>query len=554
MTGASRFALFVTLASTLSACTKTAETPPPNKYDQKPKGALIEEVAPEEPENWFLKGPASGAEGTGADDAYSQLPLSAGSPIIVAVIDSGVDIDHEDLKGRIWVNAKEIPNNNVDDDGNGYVDDVNGWSFLGSLDKEGKIVNLEQEQLEVTRELVRLKRKKAASGDVLSPEDQTLLDEYTKVVEKERADATEEINTSGALAKEFESLFPIVQPTVGGELKELTLAKVEAISSNDSEVNEAKEKLIALFVDNKLTDASRIYRRIENAEASLKYHFNEEFEPRKHVIGDDPENYDDRAYGNNDVKGPEGSHGTHVSGIIAATRGNGIGIDGVAASAIIMPIRAVPDGDERDKDVANSIRYAVDNGARVINMSFGKGYSPGKAAVDQAMLYAESKGVLIVHASGNSSQDIDAAPSFPSRKLLGENGRALRNWLEIGASSFKKSEVLPAAFSNYGQREVDFFAPGVKIKSTIPGNEYAAFSGTSMASPVAAGVAALVLGQKPSLDARGVRDLLRANVRTYDGLVVRLPGSDPIQATLFSRLSLTGGIVDAFATIKKVLP
>src|SRR5690606_1922401 len=267
------------------------------------------------------------------------------------------------------------------------------------------------------------------------------------------------------------------------------------------------------------------------------------------IVGDDytlqgEETYG--TYGNNDVIGPDSSHGTHVSGSIAAVRDNALGIKGVATNVKIMAIRVIPNGDERDKDVANSIRYAVDNGARVINMSFGKMYSPFKKAVDEAVRYAESKGVLLVHAAGNDNKNNDFIPSYPNRTDV-KAQREFNNWLEIGASSFKKGLELPADFSNFGKKTVDFFAPGVDILSTTPDNTYDTYSGTSMASPTAAGVATLLLSFRPELSATDVRSLMIDTSRRYPNLKVNLPGTET--PVLFSSLSITGTVVDAFEAV-----
>ena len=245
--------------------------------------------------------------------------------------------------------------------------------------------------------------------------------------------------------------------------------------------------------------------------------------------------------------GPDSSHGTHVAGIIAAVRDNNLGMKGVATNVKIMALRAIPNGDERDKDVANSIRYAVDNGAQIINMSFGKAFSPFKKVVDEAVRYAESKGVLLVHAAGNSNQNNDTEANFPNR-FDRAKGKEFTNWLEIGASSFQKGRSLPATFSNYGKKSVDFFAPGVDILSTVPDNKYDTYSGTSMASPTAAGVATLLLSYEPSMKAEELRALMIDTSRRYPKLQVNLPGSET--PVLFSSLSVYGSIVDVFEATK----
>jgi subtilisin family serine protease len=240
-------------------------------------------------------------------------------------------------------------------------------------------------------------------------------------------------------------------------------------------------------------------------------------------------------------------HGTHVSGIIAAARNNGIGIDGVANNVKIMAIRAVPDGDERDKDVANAIRYAVDNGAQIVNMSFGKAFSPNKSYVDEAIKYAESKGVLLVHAAGNSGENSDIAKNYPNKYVTKK--KVAGNWIEVGASAWGDGDKLAASFSNYGKKNVDLFAPGVEIYSTTPGNKYESLQGTSMASPVTAGVAAILLSYFPDLSAADLKDILMKSVRTFDGLMVVKPGTKD-EMVDFTSLSVSGGIVNAFTAVK----
>lgn len=285
---------------------------------------------------------------------------------------------------------------------------------------------------------------------------------------------------------------------------------------------------------------------LKGQEATLASYSTDPNAHRKEVVGDDPFNINDRNYGNNNVAAGVPSHGTHVSGIIAAIRDNGIGMDGITNDVLIMPIRTVPNGDERDKDVALAIRYAADNGAEVINMSFGKPFSPGKKWVDDAIKYAESKDVLLVHAAGNDNNDLDTAGDFPSAVFL--NNAVAPNVITVGASTGGPDSLLAAAFSNYGQTRVDVFAPGQDVYSTIPGNKYASYSGTSMATPVVTGIAALILEYYPSLTAEQVKYVIEHSVTKFPGLMVKKPGSDKMVP--FSTLSVTGGIVNAYAALK----
>jgi subtilisin family serine protease len=281
----------------------------------------------------------------------------------------------------------------------------------------------------------------------------------------------------------------------------------------------------------------------------LAYELNPQFNPRD-IVGDDPSNMAQRAYGNRDVTGPDADHGTHVAGIVGAVRQGDSTAEGVAAEVRLMAVRVVPDGDERDKDVANGIRYAVDNGAQIINMSFGKGFSPDKRAVDDAVKYAESRGVLLVHASGNDGEDLATEPNFPHATYL-DGGRAA-NWIEVGASSWRGGGELAADFSNYGRAQVDLFAPGVDILSTVPGGGYERNSGTSMAAPVVSGVAALLMSYFPQLTAKDVKRILIETAARYPDALVRRPGGKE-ELVRFGDLSMTGGVVDAYAAVRAAL-
>jgi cell wall-associated protease len=271
---------------------------------------------------------------------------------------------------------------------------------------------------------------------------------------------------------------------------------------------------------------------------------------RGEVVQDKYDDLNDRFYGNNDVMATNPMHGTHVAGIIGAVRNNGIGINGVADNVRIMAIRAVPDGDEHDKDIALAIRYAVDNGAKVINMSFGKSFSPQKKWVDDAMKYAESKDVLLVHAAGNESTDIDHAENYPN-PIYQQNGKRTTNWISVGASG-PEADELAASFSNYGKKEVDVFSPGVKIYSTLPGgNVYGNEQGTSMASPVTAGLAALILSYYPELSASQVKEIIIKSVTPVTGLQVFKPSKEGEENLVtFSDLSASGGVINATEAIK----
>lgn len=484
--------------------------------------------------------------GTATEKAYSSL-LNGKKPkkkVIVAVIDSGVDIEHEDLDDVIWVNTDEIPDNGKDDDNNGYVDDVHGWNFIGGPD--GRHVGFDT--YEVTRELARLSpRFEEADPANLSEDEQEEYAYYQKVKaaydERFQRNQQNYLNTRfaySALAKADSIL------TAHFGTDEYTSEQLEKLNSSDEQVQNATN--IAMYFKQFDIDLDDLRRQSENLEGSIRYGLNPTYDPRD-IVGDDYDDPSDRYYGNNNVKGPEPFHGTHVAGIIAAERDNDLGVKGIANSVEIMVIRAVPNGDERDKDVANAIRYAVENGADIINMSFGKDFSPQKELVDEAVRFADENNVLLVHAAGNDAENLDSTASFPTRTYLDGSGQA-ELWLDVGASSLSVDEQLAASFSNYGLRSVDLFAPGVNMYSTVPGNGYDHADGTSAAAPVVSGVAALIMSYYPELTARQVRDILVESVVTYPGTKVVAPGSGGSKV-VFSSLSMSGGIVNSYEALKK---
>jgi cell wall-associated protease len=480
--------------------------------------SFIEDLeSPSETFYWQHLSPNEGYQGVQADRVYEEMKLNHSQEIIVAVIDSGVDIYHEDLQGKLWINVGEIPDNGIDDDQNGYIDDVHGWNFIGGAD--GK--NIGPDSLEVAREVTRLKKLKEqrnSQGYDLSPAEEALYQEVLKVVSDNLTEGNKNLKKYKEALAQYEPAEVIILERT--HIEEVNKDELEQLISVDDEVNAARDLLLELIEDFGLK--SRINSVIGYYSDVVQYYYNPEFDPRAEIVADDYLNPADRFYGNNDVTGPDSSHGTHVSGIIAANRENEIGIKGIASNVKIMAIRAVPNGDERDKDVANSIIYAVDNGAQIINMSFGKGYSPYKGLVDQAVAYAASKGVLLIHAAGNDSHNNDLGHNYPTDVSLG--GINFPNWIEVGASTWDSGPLVVAPFSNFGKKQVDIFAPGFQIYSTTPSNKYAKYNGTSMAAPTVTGVAALVASQHKSLvsNSRALRELLLQSSR-------RLPLAEVVQ-------------------------
>jgi len=503
------------------------------------------------PENWFNLAPSDGVPGVSAEKAYEELLQNRrGKEVVVAVLDSGVDYEHEDLDDVMWVNEDEIPGNGIDDDNNGYVDDIHGWNFLGN--KQGE--NIAHDNLEVTRLYKKYKAMfEGKEVSDLSKKEKALYakyEEYEEVIEKKRKELEEFVGLYNALSEAMNKLDEQL------EEEKVSLKDLEEVESDDPMMGYAVQVARKMMTDEGQT-FERVVRDLNDGakyfNSQYNYHYNTEFDPRP-LINDNFQDPYDRDYGNNDVRGPDAEHGTHVAGIIAAERDNGIGMDGVAKNVRIMSVRTVPDGDERDKDVAAAIVYAVDNGASIINMSFGKGASPRKEVVDKAVRYAKKNDVLIVHAAGNDGKEISTDNNFPTDKyekrpflnLFGP--KYAENWIEVGALNWQKGENLAAPFSNYSRDHVDLFAPGMAIYSTIPFDEYEDNQGTSMAAPVVSGVAALLRSYFPDLTAEQVKSILLQTARKQKIEVIK-PGTEE-KVVPFTSLSVTGGVVNAYEAVK----
>ena len=456
--------------------------------------------------------------GMSVDKAYKELIKGKkGKKVIVGIVDSGVDINHEDLKGVIWTNPKEIAGNGIDDDKYGYIDDIHGWNFLGDA---------VHEQLEMTR----IVKKGPGTPDY----------------DKAKAQLEEELKGIQPQKQQLDFILN-AEKTIVNHLKknDFTIEEVKAIQSDDTSVRQAK----ALFsqILSKSTKAE-FDKQIEEFKdyiyGQVNYNLNVEYDGRK-IVGDNPDDLNDTKYGNNNVIGPEpneAKHGTHVAGIVAQVRGNGLGGDGVTNNAQIMTLRAVPNGDEYDKDIALAIRYAVDNGAKVINGSFGKYYSQHKEWVMDAIKYAESKDVLVVIAAGNESYDLDVTNKYPNDTYDGSPEYA-KNVLIIGALSPSYGSKVIADFSNYGKNNVDIYAPGDEIYATTPLNSYEYLQGTSMASPNVAGVATLIRSYYPKLTSVQVKQIIMESGTPLKNQVVI--GEDKHKAN-FADASKSGRIVNAY--------
>ena len=494
--------------------------------------------------NWYNKDlKQDKIAGASVDKLYSEI-LKDKAPkkaIIVAVIDGGIDIKHKDLEGRIWINTNEIPDNGIDDDKNGYIDDVYGWNFIGNANGE----NINAAPLEKTRMLRELeKRFEGKDEKDLSGKDLEDYKLYVKI-QKSYLSSFVESNMMYNNLKDFMDNINVSKEILSNYLKneDFTEADVKKISSNDENINSAKSFM--MYIYKQKIDIAEIKTYYDYLDDEVNSQLNKDFFPRRDIIGDDLNDFTDTKYGNNDITGPRAEHGSFGAGIIACVRNNDLGINGVADSAKIMAIRVVPDGDEYDKDVALAIRYAVDNGAKVINMSFGKDFSPHADKVWDAMKYASDKNVLLIHAAGNEAENNDTIVHYPISDLKGKG--KVENFMVIGANEMKAKKFLPAAFSNYGKTTVDLFAPGVDVISIAPKDKYSVASGTSFSAPVTSGVAALLWSYFPEKSAAQIKEAMMKSVTNLGKTQVYLPGERGSKTkVLFGDLSISAGVVNAY--------
>ena len=500
------------------------------------------------PNNWHqLDRAETGYYGISLDKAYDFLKGRKSQPVVVAVIDSGVDTLQEALKPVLWKNPGEIPGNGIDDDKNGYVDDVYGWNFLGG--KDGR--NVKEDSYEGARVYWKLKNKYGDNiPDTNSLSGQAKVEAITYLKAKEKM--VDNVNPTETLM--LERLLPTLEK--GDSIIAKDLGKTE-FDGNDLKgykpVQPEARTAVGIYLSiQRMNNSNDITNQqiLDNLRGEIRKAASATTPPkdfRGEIVQDNYDDINDRYYGNPDVMAGTPSHGTHVSGIIGAVKIGDDGMHGIANNVRIMAIRAVPDGDEHDKDIANAIRYAVDNGAKVISMSFGKSFSPEKKWVDDAVKYAASKDVLLVHAAGNDAKDIDTEDNYPN--AIYQNGEKAKNYITVGASGDATNGGFTADFTNYGKNDVDVFAPGVNIYSTLPGGDkYGSMSGTSMAAPVVSGLAALILQYFPTLSAEQVKYVIEKSA-TPEKEKVNLPGGDGKLVNL-SDISKTGGEINAYNAVK----
>jgi cell wall-associated protease len=504
---------------------------------------------PEPPKFWHLMDlKEDGYFGISIKQAYQFVKGKQSKPVVIATLDSGIDTAQKDLKSILWVNAKEIAGNGIDDDKNGYVDDVHGWNFLGG--KGGKADFTET--TEEVREYNKLKDKYASLTEATATDKkafaywQRVKTIYDSTITKARTE-TEQLQpimnavmvTSGYIKK-------ALKLGANDTFKQADLSRLKA--TNDTLSNSKYVWMTMFGQEGSNATNAAVIKDMSEYLAKLNNDLTPDLEARKRIVGDNVDSLDGKPYGNNILKYADASHGTGVAGLIGAVRNNNYGINGVADNVRIMPVKVVPNGDEYDKDVANAIRYAVDNGAKIINMSFGKQLSPHKEWVDEAFKYAASKDVLLVLASGNENNDMDKEPDYPNDHFL-DGSTDADNVINVGASGARSGENLAGDFSNYGKANVDVFAPGVKVTTIDTDAEFNTEDGTSFSSPITAGIAALILEYYPTLSAKQLKQAILASATPLTGTMVFKPGSKTEKVD-FTTLSKTGGIVNAYEALQ----
>ncbi len=492
---------------------------------------------------------SSNTYGVNTQNAYKYLESKGlkAKPVIVGVLDSGVEVDHPGLIKNMWKNVNEVPNNGKDDDGNGYIDDIYGWNFSG-----GKKGDVDIDNMEVTRVVKKFQSIFEGSNSTQNKANQAKMPEEFAMYMKSKEIFTKksvEAKQNYETYKRIQGMIPLMITMLNG--KNLTQEVVGALKPTTAEQAMAAAVLSQISRDPSVADKgpaevqtfleAQMKEALDYYEPQATKQYNLDYDPRASIVGDNYEDYSERKYGNNHYEGPDAQHGTHVAGIIAGLpQGTEVQYGVGYKTAKIMTVRAVPDGDERDKDIANAVRYAVDNGAKILNMSFGKPVSPGKEVVWDAFKYAESKGVLLVKAAGNENENIAENVYYPTNFKNVEDAKPfINNMIVVGAST-NDNDFLRASFSNYNQKMVNVFAPGDKIYSTVPDGKYEYLQGTSMASPVVAGAASVLLAYMPNLTpAQMIEALVKTSNKSSVNAMINSNTNNR-----FDLISEAGGVID----------
>ncbi len=452
--------------------------------------------------------------------------------IILAIIDSGIDTTVVDLQAALWKNPKEKLDGK-DNDRNGYVDDLNGWNFLGTKDGSFNMISAGTQEY---REFKRLFPKYKYCDSTMIPEDTTEYAYYKKMRKKAGIQNYlrffEYVSLKNEAYRSLDSLLRL-QPLLAKDT--LTLEGLRQLSMTDDELwNKAYQSiLVDIYRANRHTRWDELMEGHQEQFDLMRKRIEgiEKDRDKRLLMGDDMKDIDDRFYGNRILQTEDCEHGTIVAGIIAGQGKSAGSPQGIYPEARLMIIRAVPNGDEYDKDVATAIRYAVDNGAKIINLSLGKYNSPQADMVSQAIAYAARKDVLLLQSAGNNARNIDSLSYFPASK--DKKGKVFPNYMRVGASD---KQGKPCSFSNYGKEEVDVFAPGVEVTSVTVGGRYTQSQGTSIASPAAAATAAIIRSYFPRLKAAQVKNILIETAR-------------PLPSNKYCR----GGVIDALRAVESAM-
>ena len=533
------FRSFITCTFLLAALT----------IDQPVSAQVMPRPEPEPPRHWQLMDlKDDGYFGISLKPAYLFVKGKKSKTVLIATIDSGVDTLQKDLKSILWINPKEIPGNGIDDDHNGYIDDIHGWNFLGGAGGKADF----NETTEEVREYNKLKGKYAALTEATATDKrafaywQRVKTIYDTTINKSQTETAQLQPIMNALMATSGYIKKSLNIGAGDTFKEADLVRIKTTNDTLSQSKYVWATIFSQEGGNK-TNAAIIKDLSEYLE-KLNNNLSPDLEARKRIVGDNVDSMDHKPYGNNLLKFADASHGTGVAGLIGAVRGNNYGINGVADNVRIMALKTVPNGDEYDKDVANAIHYAVDNGAKVINMSFGKKISPHKEWVDEAFKYAAAKDVLLVLAAGNDNDDMDKDPDYPNDLFLDGSTTDADNLINVGASGSRLNDHLAGDFSNYGKKMVDVFAPGVKVTTIDTDAEFNTEDGTSFSAPITSGIAALVLEYYPTLSAKQLKQVILASATPLTGTMVYKPGSKTEKVD-FTTLCKTGGIVNAYKAL-----
>jgi len=512
-------------------------------------GQTLPPSQPDPPKNWYtLDLKVDGYYGISLKQAYDFLQGKKSKTVLVGIIDSGIDTLQKDLQGVLWVNPKEKRGNGKDDDRNGYIDDIHGWNFLGGPNGKTDFSETEEE----VREYHKLQGKYTNVTDATAGDKKEyaywlrVKTEYDSTVTKARNEITQLTPYMNAMMQTSGYVRHALNLK---DNQTFTKADVEKLKASNDTLAEVRNLWLLAFTEEVSTSTNvKVLKELSEYIAKLNNSITPDLEARKRIVGDDPDVLKDKPYGNNILKNSDASHGTDVAGLVGAIRNNSYGIDGIADNVKIMAIKAVPIGDEYDKDEANAIHYAVDNGAKIINMSFGKKISPHKEWVDEAFKYAAAHDVLLIQASGNENQDMDKQPEFPNDMFADGSATDADNVINVGASGMKMDETLAASFSNYGQKNVDVFAPGVKITSIDLDTETITDDGTSFSSPIVAGIATLILEYYPDLSAKQIKQAIMQSAQPLNGTMVLKPGTK--EKVDFTTLCKSGGIVNAYKALQ----